>query len=157
MSLAAIPAWVYVVIVLVVIIIVLAALYFWGTRQQKKSDEAQKQLEAAAQPMTLLVIDKKRMPIRDSSLPKVVIDGVPKRMRRSKVPVVKAKAGSKIMTFMCDTSIFDLIPVKQEIRAMVGGIYILSFKTLRGSVVKPEKKPGFFKRLMNRFRSNDDD
>ena len=34
-----------------------------------------------------------------------------------------------------------MIPVKQEIRAMVGGIYILSVKSLRGpALVIPPKK-----------------
>ncbi len=143
------------IVLLVILVVLLAALIamgVWGNKQQKKSDEAQKQLEAAAQPMTLLVIDKKRMKIKEAGLPKVVIDNVPKMMRRSTVPIVKAKVGPRIMTFMCDASIFDMIPVKQEIKAMVGGIYILSFKTLRGSVVKPPKKQGFWKRLMNKAK-----
>ena len=36
--------------------------------------DAQQQLQDAAQPMTLLVIDKKRMKISEANLPKVVID-----------------------------------------------------------------------------------
>ena len=94
--------------------------------------------------MTLLVIDKKRMKISEANLPKVVIDNVPKMMRRSKVPIVKAKVGPRIMTFMCDEKVFDMIPVKQEIRAMVGGIYILS------ALVTPPKKT-FWQKVKGKF------
>ena len=45
------------------------------------------------------------MKISEANLPKVVIDNVPKMMRRSKVPIVKAKVGPRIMTFMCDEKV----------------------------------------------------
>ena len=121
-------AWIVTLVILAILIVLLVIVGVWGNKQQKKSADAQQQLQAAAQPMTLLVIDKKRMKISEANLPKVVIDNVPKMMRRSKVPIVKAKVGPRIMTFMCDEKVFDMIPVKQEIRAMVGGIYILSVK-----------------------------
>ena len=122
-------AWIVTLVILAILIIALVIVGVWGNKLQKKSAAAQQQLQAAAQPMTLLVIDKKRMKISEANLPKVVIDNVPKMMRRSKVPIVKAKVGPRIMTFMCDEKVFDMIPVKQEIRAMVGGIYILSVKS----------------------------
>lgn len=103
------------------------------------------------QPMTLLVIDKKRMKISEANLPKVVIDNVPKMMRRSKVPIVKAKVGPRIMTFMCDEKVFDMIPVKQEIRAMVGGIYILSVKSLRGPALVAPPKKTFWQKVKGKF------
>ena len=101
--------------------------------------------------MTLLVIDKKRMKISEANLPKVVIDNVPKMMRRSKVPIVKAKVGPRIMTFMCDEKVFDMIPVKQEIRAMVGGIYILSVKSLRGPALVAPPKKTFWQKVKGKF------
>ena len=113
-------AWIVTLVILAILIVLLVIVGVWGNKQQKKSADAQQQLQDAAQPMTLLVIDKKRMKISEANLPKVVIDNVPKMMRRSKVPIVKAKVGPRIMTFMCDEKVFDMIPVKQEIRAMVG-------------------------------------
>lgn len=137
-------------IIAVVLIGVLIGLTIWGNKQQKKADEAQKQMEAAAMPMTLLVIDKKKMRLRDANLPKLVMDNIPKRMRRSKMPIVKAKTGPKIMSFICDDKIFETIPVKQEVKAMVSGIYIMSVKGIRGSIVTPPKKKGFFARMFGR-------
>ena len=55
-------------------------------------------------------------------------------MRRSKMPIVKAKVGPKIMTFICDGEIFDMIPTKKEVKAVVSGLYITSIKGIRGSV-----------------------
>ena len=115
-------------------------------------------MEAAKQTITMLVIDKKRLPIKQSGLPQMVIDQTPRLMRRSKLPIVKAKIGPKIMSLVSDESVFDLIPVKKEIKADVSGIYIMGVRGLRGPLTPPEKKPGFFKRMrtksMNMTKKN---
>ena len=138
------------IVVLVVVLVALGVLAFWGNKQQKKAESAQQQIEAAAQPMTMLVIDKKKMKLTESGLPKIVIDSTPKLMRRTKVPVVKAKVGPRIMTLIADDKIYDLIPVKQEIKAMVSGMYILSVKSLRGTALTAPPKVGFFQRMKNK-------
>ena len=138
------------IVVLVVVLVALGVLAFWGNKQQKKAESAQQQIEAAAQPMTMLVIDKKKMKLTESGLPKIVIDSTPKLMRRTKVPVVKAKVGPRIMTLIADDKIYDLIPVKQEIKAMVSGMYILSVKSLRGPALTATPKVGFFQRMKNK-------
>ena len=138
------------IVVLVVVLVALGVLAFWGNKQQKKAESAQQQIEAAAQPMTMLVIDKKKMKLTESGLPKIVIDSTPKLMRRTKVPVVKAKVGPRIMTLIADDKIYDLISVKQEIKAMVSGMYILSVKSLRGPALTAPPKVGFFQRMKNK-------
>ena len=138
------------IVVLVVVLVALGVLAFWGNKQQKKAESAQQQIEAAAQPMTMLVIDKKKMKLTESGLPKIVIDSTPKLMRRTKVPVVKAKVGPKVMTLMCDAQIYPIIPVKKEVKATISGIYITGVKGLRGPLDTPEKKKGFFARLRNK-------
>ena len=87
----------------------------------------------------------------ESGLPKIVIDSTPKLYRRSKIPVVKAKIGPRIMTLTADEKVFDMIPVKQEVKAMVSGIYILSVKSLRGPALTPPPKVGFFQKIKNKF------
>ncbi|MGO5053775.1 hypothetical protein ACTQ6A_14910 [Lachnospiraceae bacterium LCP25S3_G4] len=134
-------------IILVVLIVVLIALYFLGKRAEKKQAEQQKQLDAAAQNVTMLIIDKGRMRLRDAGFPSVVVDNTPKYLRRSKVPVVKAKVGPKIMTLMCDEKIFAMIPIKKEVKAVVSGIYITGVKGMRGPLEVPQKKKGFFARM----------
>lgn len=139
------------IVILVVILIALGVLAFWGNKQQKKAESAQQQIDAAAQPMTMLVIDKKRLKMTESGLPKIVIDSTPKLMRRTKVPIVKAKVGPRIMTLIADDKIYDLIPVKQEVKAMVSGMYIVSVKSLRGPALTVPPKVGFFQRMKNKI------
>ena len=99
----------------------------------------------------MLIIDKKRLPLKESGLPQMVIDQAPKLMRRSKLPIVKAKVGPKISILIADEKVFDLIPVKKEIKAEVSGLYIVGVKGLRGSLEAPApKKKGFF----GRFKKN---
>ena len=78
-------------VILVVLVGVLIALYFFGKKAQKKQEEQQAQIEAAKQTVSMLVIDKKRLRIKESGLPQMVIDQTPKMMRRTKLPIVKAK------------------------------------------------------------------
>jgi hypothetical protein len=133
-------------ILAVVALVVFIVLYFVGRKLQKKQEASEAQMKAAAQTFSILVIDKKKMKMKDAGLPKMVLDQTPKYMRASKVPIVKAKIGPKVMSLVCDAKVFDLIPVKKEVKAVISGIYIMDVKGLRSSLeAKPEKK-GLFKR-----------
>ena len=137
-------------VILVILIGILIALYFFGKRAQKRQEEQQAQIEATKQTISMLVIDKKRMPIKDSGLPQVVIDQTPKLMRRSKLPIVKAKIGARIQIMIADEKIFDLIPLKKEIKAEVSGLYIVGVKGIRTSLETPAAKKGFLARIRSK-------
>ena len=132
-------------IIVVVLIALLVVLYFVGNKMQKKQDESQAQMQAASQVASILVIDKKRMKLKDAGLPKVVLDNTPKYLRGSKVPIVKAKIGPKIMTLMCDEKIFPVLPVKKELKVVLSGIYIMDVKG-RGVLESPQEKLGLWQR-----------
>lgn len=135
--------------ILAVLIVAIVVLYFLGKKAQKKQSEQQAQIEANKQTVSMLIIDKKRMPLRDSGLPQFVIDQTPKYLRRSKLPIVKAKVGPQVMSLVCDEKIFDSVPVRKEVKAMVSGIYIVGVKGLHGKPVQAQqKKKGFFKRAL---------
>ena len=137
-------------VILVVLIIACIALYFLGKRAEKKQAEQQEQLDAVKQTVSMLVIDKGRIRLKDAGFPPIVLENTPKYLRHSKVPVVKAKVGPKVMTLMCDAQVYPTIPVKKEVKATVSGIYITGVKGLRGPLETPEKKKGFFARLRNK-------
>ena len=118
------------IVVLIILIAALVALYFFGKKTEKKQAEQKAQMDAMAQTMNMLIIDN-----------------TPKYLRRTKVAVVKAKVGPKIMTLMCDEKVFPLIPVKKEVKAVVSGIYITGVKGVRGPLETPQKKKGFFARF----------
>ena len=111
-------------VILVILIAALIGLYFFGKKAQKKQEEQQAQIEATKQTVSMLVIDKKRMPLKESGLPQI---------------------GPKIAIMIADEKVFDLIPLKKEIKAEVSGLYIVGVKGIRGSLQTPApKKKGFF-------------
>ena len=137
------------IVVLVVMIATAIALYFLGKKAQAKKEQQDEQIAATAQSVTMLIIDKKRMPMKNAGLPQQVMEQTPKLMRRSKLPIVKAKVGPRVMTLIADEQIFDEIPVKKEVKATVSGLYITGVKGLRGPIEKPvKKKKGLRAKLM---------
>ena len=143
------PVTITLIVILAVLIVGIVILYFLGKKAQKKQEEQQEMMEANKQTISMLIIDKKRMKLRDSGLPQMVIDQTPKSMRGSKLPIVKAKVGPQIMSLISDDKIFESIPVKKEVKAVVSGIYITDVKGLHGKqTAQPTKKKGFFKRAL---------
>ena len=160
------PVTIVLLVILAVLIAATIALYFLGKKAQKRKDEQDAQLAATAQTVTMLIIDKKRMRLNQSGLPQAVIDQTPKLMRpavvlentpkylrRSKVPVVKAKVGPKVMTLIADDACFDMIPVKKEVKATVSGIYITKVTGVRGPLEKPEGKVSWRTKLKRKAES----
>lgn len=148
--------WIIVLIVLAVLTVLLVVLYRFGNKLQERQLSQKEQMIEAAQPATMLIIDKKVLPMKDAGLPKVVMEQAPKRYHKAKLPIVKAKIGSTIQNMICDDAIFDQVPTKGEVKAMISGIYILSVKSVRGkkNVVEEEtgkkKKKGFRARMRER-------
>lgn len=139
---------------IIVLIVVIAAcvgaiilLYFMGKRNMKKRDEQQAAIDQAAQWVNMLIIDKKKLRMKESRLPQQVIDQTPRFARLAKVPVVKAKVGPQIVTLIADNQIYDQIPVKKEVKASLSGLFISDVRGVRGPLEKPEKKRGFFSKL----------
>ena len=127
-------------IIAIILLIVMVVLYFLGKKAQKKKEEQDAQVAAAAQSVSMLMIDKKRMRLKDAGLPQQVLAQTNKLMQRSKLPIVKAKVGSRVMTFIADEKIFEEIPVKKEVKATVSGLYITGVRGLRGPLEKPQGK-----------------
>src|SRR5574344_2432957 len=140
------------IVITVVLLAAIVALYFLGKKAQAKQADQQAQIDAMKQTVSMLIIDKKRVKIKESGLPQAVIDQTPKYLRGSKLPIVKAKAGPQIVTLVCDERIFDQVPVKKEVKATVSGIYLTGVKGIYGSIANnvPKKKKGFFKQALEK-------
>ena len=151
-------AWqIVLLVILVIVAVAFVALSIYGRKLQKRSEASQEEIKANSQTLSMLVIDKKRMKLKEAGFPQIVLDQTPKYLQRAKVPVVKAKIGPKVATLMCEEKIFDLIPVKKEVKAVVSGIYIIGVKGLRGGLEqKPEKKK-FFQRMKDKVMKKSED
>ena len=107
-------------IILAIVLVALVVLYFLGRKMEKRQVEQQQMLEAAAQTVSMLIIDKKKLKIKDAGLPKIVSEQTPWYMKWARLPIVKAKV-------------------------VVSGLYITAIKSVRGGAVPaPPKKKGFF-------------
>ncbi len=144
------PVWLVIIIVILVIVVIgLVLLYFAGSRLQRRQAESETIMEQTSQIASILVIDKKIMKLKESGLPQQAIDQTPWYMRRSKVPIVKAKVGSRIMVLMADNEAYSILPLKCEAKVVLSGIYIREVKSVRGqTIMAPPKK----KRFRDRFR-----
>ena len=140
-------------VILGVLVVALVGLYFLGKKAQKRQDEQNAMMQANKQTVSMLIIDKKRMKLKDAGLPQMVLDQTPKYLRGSKLPIVKAKIGPQIMNLICDEKIFADVPVHKEVKAAVSGIYILEVKGLHGkSDPVPTKKKGRFRQAVERLQ-----
>lgn len=135
------------IVIAVILIAALVALSIYGKKLQDRQEASQKELENAAQSVSLLVIDKKRMKLNESGLPQIVLEQTPKHMRGRKVPIVKAKIGPRILSLICDEKIFELVPVKKEVRAVISGIYIMEVKGLRTNLEARKTKVKFSEKI----------
>ena len=155
MPVLAVKVWLVVMIAVIVVLVgLLVALTIYGKKLQGKQEQTQKELKAASQSVSLLVIDKKRMKLRDAGLPPIVLEQTPKYLRGQKLPIVKAKIGPKIMSLICEEKIFDLVPIKKEVRAVVSGIYIMEVKGLRSNLQAKQKKKSFLDKAREMVSKN---
>ena len=126
----------------------LGLLYYFGRKLEKKQAASQSMMEAAKQIVSILVIDKKKLKIKESGLPKMVYEQTPKYMRWAKLPIVKAKVGPKIVTLIADEKVFQVLPVKSEAKVVISGLYITELKSVRGKSIQAAPKKSLKDKLM---------
>ena len=134
-----INVWQIVLIVLGVIAVILVILYFLGSKLQTKQANANKAMQQMSMVVSLLVIDKQKLRIKDSGLMKQVQDAIPAYVRWRKFPIVKARVikaniagGAQVMSFICDPKVFKIMPVKTEVKVTIAGIYITKLHSAKG-------------------------
>ena len=83
-----------------------------------------------------------------------MIDSTPWYAKRSKVPIVKAKVGARFMNLIADEKVFDIIPLNQQVKAMVSGIYIVEVKGMRGKklVADTTVKKSWLRKQMDKLQ-----
>jgi hypothetical protein len=128
-----------VLIVIGVIALILVILYFVGTKLQAKQVNADKAMQQMSMVVSLLVIDKQKLRVKDSGLMKQVQDAIPAYIRWRKFPIVKARiikaniaGGAQVMSFICDPKVYKIMPVKTEVKVTIAGIYITKLHSAKG-------------------------
>ena len=127
-------------IILAISIILAVVLYFVGKKAQKKQEEYDEQIKSVSQVQSMLILDKKKMRLKDAPIPSFVIEKSPWIAKMSKAPIVKAKVGPKVMTLICDNKVFENLPLKKECKVEISGMYITGIKSVRGGMQPKEEK-----------------
>lgn len=144
-------------VIAAILLVLLIVLFFWGRKLEKNQAEQQALIQANTQVVSMLVIDKKKLKIKEAvaaGLPQLVLDNTPSYMKWAKLPIVKCKIGPKVMTLIADEKVFQTIPLKTECKCAVSGIYITEIKSVRGGKLeKPAKKSGFLAKLRDKAMS----
>ena len=92
----------------------------------------------------IFVIDKKMEKPSPTNMTKAVYEQMPKMAKMRKMPLVKAKVGPQIVNLMCDKSVYEIIPVKKNVKVELAGIYIVKVK---GTNLANKKKKTFGEKM----------
>ena len=134
-----------ILVILLILVVVLAVLYFLGRKMEKRQVEQQSAIDAAKQTVSLM----------EAGLPPIVYEQTPWYAKRMKVPVVKAKIGTKIMTMIADEKVFLQLPLKTEVKVEISGLYITAIKSVpRGGLIPLPKKKTLGQRIKEIFKKD---
>ena len=126
--------------VLIIIIVILALLcvgmYYLNKKGMKKMIQAQDFIDQNRTTVQIFVIDK-RQEKPSSNMPKAVYEQMPKSAKIRKTNLVRAKVGPQIVTLMCDKPVYQVLPVKKNVKVDLAGMYIVG---ITGMNLEDKKK-----------------
>lgn len=117
----------WLILIIAVIAVIAGVLIFLNKKAYKKMSQQNEMIEQSKMLQNAYIIDKTRDKISNvKSLPKVVIDNVPKWSKFMKMNFVKAKIGPQIVTLITDKRVYKALPVKKSVKIEIAGLYIVN-------------------------------
>ena len=132
------------IITLVLVAAALAGLYYLNRKSVRRMIQAQEFINQNRMTVQIFVIDKKQEKPSATNLPKAVFEQMPKTAKIRKANLVKAKVGPQIVTLMCDKPVYDVLPVKKNVKVDIAGMYIVS---MTGLNLADKKKKTFTEKI----------
>ena len=86
----------------------------------KKMIQAQDFIDQNRTTVQIFVIDKRQEKPSPSNMPKAVYEQMPKSAKIRKTNLVRAKVGPQIVTLMCDKPVYQVLPVKKNVKVDLG-------------------------------------
>ena len=124
--------WIDILLIVIVVLgAIVAGLYFLNRWAAKRVTQQQDMVEKTKQSASIYVIDMKRDKAANVTLPKVVMENLPRTAKLMKMYFVKAKIGPQIVTLMCEKTVFNALDVKKTFQVELAGIYIASVKGMK--------------------------
>lgn len=134
--------------IIIIVTIVIALLCFLMYRMNRKAMgqmiQAQDFIDANRQTVQIFVIDKRQEKPSASNMPKAVFEQMPKKAKARKANLVRAKVGPQIVTLMCDKPVYEVLPVKKNVKVDLAGMYIVG---VTGMNLEDKKKKTFTEKI----------
>ena len=134
--------------IIIIVIIALAVALFFAYRANRKAMgqmiQAQDFIDANRQTVQIFVIEKKNEKPSASNMPKAVYDQLPKKAKAKKAYLIRAKVGPQIVTLMCDKPVYNVMPVKKNVKVDLAGMYIVG---ITGMNLEDKKKKTFGEKI----------
>jgi len=115
-------------------------IYFLNRWAGKKQAAQNEMVEQHKQTVSIYVIDKKKDKITNANIPKAMAAQVPRLGRMMKMPLVKAKIGPQIMTLICESETFKILPLKKTVQVELAGAYIVGMKGAKTKMQLAEQR-----------------
>ncbi|MDD4844727.1 MAG: hypothetical protein PHU31_10445 [Anaerotignum sp.] len=119
------------IIITVVLAIILALLYYFNKVSMRKMVQAQDFIDNNRTTVQIFVIDKRQEKPSPSNLPKVVYEQMPRTSKMRKANLVRAKIGPQITTLICDKPVYNVLPVKKNVKVDLAGMYIVGITGMK--------------------------
>ena len=97
---------------------------FLRKKMKDKMAAQQELIEQIKMTQTIFVIAKRIDNIKNSDIPRRVLDQIPKMYKIKKVPLVKAKFGPMVIDLICEEDIYHKLPEKKNVKVEIAGIFI---------------------------------
>ncbi len=129
---------------MVIVALIFVGFYFLNKRGVKRMVQAQDFIDMNRMTVPIFVIDKRKEKPSANNLPKAVFEQMPKTAKMRKTNLVRAKVGPQIVTLMCDNNVYDVLPVKKNVKVDLAGMYIVS---ITGMNLDDKKKKSFSEKI----------
>ena len=120
-----------VILVTLIVAVVVFAMFMLNRWAAKKYGAQKDMIDKAKQTVSIYVIDKKRARAADAHLPKAIMENLPRVYKVTKMNLIKAKVGPQITTLLCDKKVYEVMPVKKNVKVDLAGIYIIEVKGVK--------------------------
>ena len=132
--------WDILLLVSILVVIVGVVIYFLNRWAGKRAAQQQEMVAQHKQTATIYVIDKKKDKITNANLPKAMAEQVPRMSKLMKVPLVKAKIGTQILTLIAEGAVYDALPIKKTVTVELAGLYIVGMKGMKTKMEMAEQR-----------------
>lgn len=133
-----------ILIIMVIVALIFVGMYFLNKRGMKRMVQAQDFIDMNRMTVQIFVIDKRKEKPSANNLPKAVFEQMPKTAKMRKTNLIRAKVGPQIVTLMCDNPVYDVLPVKKNIKVELAGMYIVG---ITGMNLEDKKKKSFSEKI----------